>query len=55
MCLTYPLDGISTLSKKLSCWVRGLVLSNELQNKTGGIIAAGRATHAGQVSREVSD
>jgi hypothetical protein len=25
-----PLDGISTLSKALCCWVRGLVCTNEL-------------------------
>jgi hypothetical protein len=25
-----PLDGISTLSKALCCWVRGLVWTNEL-------------------------
>jgi hypothetical protein len=50
----FPLDGISTLSKVLCCWVRGLVCNNELSSYFGGSIAAGRAIHAGQVSREVT-
>jgi hypothetical protein len=49
------LDGISTLSKALFCWVRGLVCTNELYSYAGDSTAADRATHAGQVSREVPD
>jgi hypothetical protein len=52
---TVSLDGISTLSKALCCWVRGLVCSSELESYTGSSIAAGRATHAGEVSREMPD
>jgi hypothetical protein len=33
----------------------GLVCTNELYSYAGGSIAAGRATNAGQVSREVPD
>jgi hypothetical protein len=40
---------ISTLSKALCCWVRGLVCTNELWSYAGGSIIAGRATHGGQV------
>jgi hypothetical protein len=35
--------------------VRRLVCTNELESYAGDIIAAGRDTHAGQVSREVPD
>jgi Ran GTPase-activating protein (RanGAP) involved in mRNA processing and transport len=50
-----PLDGISTLSKALCCWVRGLVCTNELESYASGSVAAGSATHAGQVSRQMPD
>jgi hypothetical protein len=49
------LDGISTFLKSLCCWVRGLVCTNELYSYAGCNIAAGRATHDGQVLREVPD
>jgi hypothetical protein len=49
--ITFPLNGISTLSKALCCCVRGLVSTNKLKNYAGGSVAASRATHAGQVSR----
>jgi hypothetical protein len=37
-----PVDGISTLSKALRCWVRGLVCTNELESYAGGSVAVGR-------------
>jgi hypothetical protein len=48
---TWPLDGISTLSKALCCWVRGLVSNSGLESYAGTSVAAGSAIHAGQVSR----
>jgi hypothetical protein len=49
-----PFDGIPTLSKALCCWVRGFVCTNA-PSYAGSSIAAGRATHTGQVSKEVPD
>jgi hypothetical protein len=43
------------MSKALCCWVRCLVYNNELYSYVSGTLAAGRATHAGQVSREMPD
>jgi hypothetical protein len=35
--------------------VRGLVCTNELESYAGSNIAAGRATHGGQILREMPD
>jgi hypothetical protein len=49
------LDGIYTLLKAYFCLVRWLACISELESYASSSLAAGRTTHAGQVSNDLSE